>query len=155
MRHRAYVKVRTTCPIREEKGRTRQIEVDLHFRYLKRKIKKPSRKDRSTLALWISDTTWNIADQRTALVRKSRTNQGELRVLTQRFQAALKEYRRSRVRRVGEEIEALVSNNQVRDVWSKTRRWCQESKGHRVPPISVHLDQTLTLQEDLYRHRPL
>ena len=42
----------------------------------KRNIKKLSRKDISTLALWILDTTWKIADQRMALGRKSRTNQG-------------------------------------------------------------------------------
>ena len=73
----------------------------MHFRYLKRKIKKPSRKDRSTLVPWIPDTTWKIADQRTEQGRKSRTNQGEHRVLTRRFQAELKEDRKIRVRRVG------------------------------------------------------
>ena len=103
------------------------------------------------MALWISDTTWNIADQRTALVRKSRTNQGELRELMQRFQAALKEYRRSRVRRVGEEIESLVSNDQVREVRSKNQRWYLEAKGHQVPPTSDQLNQTSTLQGGLYR----
>ena len=67
-------------PIREQKGETRHIEVDFHFKALKKKIKKPSRKDRSTLSPWISDTTWKIPYQRTALGRKSRTNQGERRV---------------------------------------------------------------------------
>ena len=62
MRHRAYIKGRTTWPIQEEKGRTRQIEGDFHFRDMKRKIKKLSRKDISTLALWISDTNRKIAD---------------------------------------------------------------------------------------------
>ena len=69
----------------------------MHFRALKRKIKKPSRKDRSTSAPWILGTTWKIADQRMALGRKSRTNQVERRVLTQRFHASLKEGSRSRV----------------------------------------------------------
>ena len=62
MRHRAYVKGRTTWPIQEEKGRTRQIYKDFHFRDLKRKINKLSRKDRSTSALWISDTNRKIED---------------------------------------------------------------------------------------------
>ena len=65
MRHRAYVKGRTTCTIRKEKGTMRHREGDFHFRDLKRKIKKLSRKEISTSALWISDTTWKIADQRT------------------------------------------------------------------------------------------
>ena len=45
-RHCAYVKGHTTWPIREEKGRTRQLEGALHFRALKRKTKKPSGKER-------------------------------------------------------------------------------------------------------------
>ena len=48
----------------------RQIEGDLHFRALKRNIKKPPRKDRSTLEPWISYITWKIADQRKVLGRK-------------------------------------------------------------------------------------
>ena len=74
-RHRAYVKGRTTWPIQEEKGRTRQ-EGASHFRDLKRRVQKPSRKDRTTSAPWILDKTWKLADQRTALGRKCRYNQG-------------------------------------------------------------------------------
>ena len=47
----------------------------MNLRDLKRKINKPSRKNISTLEPWISDTTWKIADQRTKLGRKIRTNQ--------------------------------------------------------------------------------
>ena len=65
---------------------------------------------------------FNMAYERTALGRKSRANQEERRVLTRRFQAALKEDGRSRVRRVGEEINSLVSNDQVRETWVKTQR---------------------------------
>ena len=92
-----------------------QIEGASHFRSLKSKVKKQSMKYRTTLALWISDTSWKLTDQRMALGRKISANQGERRVLTRRFQAALKEYRRSRARRAGEEINALVSKNQVRE----------------------------------------
>ena len=66
----------------------------------------------------------------------------------------MKEDRRSRVRRAGEEIEELVLNDQVIEAWSKTQRWYQKDKGHRVPPTSEHLDQTSTLRKELYRHRP-
>ena len=121
MSHCTYVKGRTTWPVQEDKGGIRQIEGDFHFRDLKRKIKKPSRKDRSTLLPWISGTTWKIADQRTSLGRKSVTNQGEHRVLTRQFQSALKEDRKSRVRRAGGKIEALVSNDQVREASNKTQ----------------------------------
>ena len=66
--------------------------------------------------------------------RKSRSNQIEHRLLTQRFKASLKDDRRIRVRREGEEIKALVSNDQLREAWRKTQGWYREAKGHRVPP---------------------
>ena len=72
--HHEYIKGRTTWPIQKEKGRTRQIEGASRFRDLKMKANKPSRKDRTTSALWIFYTTWKLADQRTALGRKSRAN---------------------------------------------------------------------------------
>ena len=46
-------------------------------------------------------------------------------MLSQRFQAALKEDRICRVRRAGEAIKALVLNDQVREAWNKTQRWYQ------------------------------
>ena len=85
----------------------------MQFKALKRKVKKPTRKDRTTSALWISETTWKLVDQRMELGKKRRANQGERRLLAQRFQAALKEDRRIRVRREGEEIKALVEKYQV------------------------------------------
>ena len=77
------------------------------------------------------DTTWNLLDQRMSLGSMSRANQGERRVLTRRFQAALNEDWRSKVRRTGEEIEALVLNDQVREAQSKSKLWYQEAKGHQ------------------------
>ena len=47
-----------------------------------------------------------------------------------------------------------MSINQVIYAWSKTKRWYREAKEHQVPPTSEQLDQTSTLREDLYRHRP-
>ena len=56
-------------------------------------------------------------------------------MLTRRFIADLKEDRKSRVRRAGEDIEELVSNDKVREAWSKTQKWYQEAKGHQVSPL--------------------
>ena len=47
-----------------------------------------------------------------------------------------------------------MSNDKVREAWSKNQRWYREAKGHQVPPTSEQLDQTSTLREDLYRQRP-
>ena len=44
-------------------------------------------------------------------------------MLTRRFQAALKEDRKSRASREGEEIKTLVWNDQLREVWSKNQQW--------------------------------
>ena len=48
-----------------------------------------------------------------ALERKLTTYQRERRTLTLRFQAALKENSVCRARKAGEEVKALVANNQL------------------------------------------
>ena len=58
------------------------------------------------------------------------------------------------MRRVGEEIETLVSNDQVREAWSKNQWLYREAKGHQVPPTSEQMDQNSTLREDIYMKRP-
>ena len=110
-RHQWYCKEQATCPIAETKGGTWQ-EGDSQFNDLKWMVKNPSRKERTTTAPWISDTTWGLEDHRTELGRKITENQQEHRMATQMFQAALKEDRRCRARKVGEEIELLVVNDQ-------------------------------------------
>ena len=75
-------------------------------------------------------------------------------MLTRRFQSALMEDRRIRARRAGEDIKALMLNNQVREPWSKTKGWYREAKGQRFPPTRDHVDKTSTLWEELYRHCP-
>ena len=67
----------------------------------------------------------------------------------------MKEDRRFRVRRAGEEIDSIVAKYQLREAWSKTQSWYQEANGHRDPPTSEQLEQTSNLREDLYRRRPL
>ena len=45
--------------------------------------------------------------------------------------------------------------NHVREARSKTKQWYLEAKGHRVLTTSEQLDETSTLQEDLYmQHHP-
>ena len=71
--------------------------------------------------------------------RKLTANQGECRMLIQRHQYSLKEDRRCRVRRAGEEIESLVARDQLKEVWIKNQRWYQVANGHQAPPTSKQL----------------
>ena len=87
--HLRYKKERNTWPITEATGGMRQDE-NAYFMDLKRRVKKPSRKGITTSELWILDTTWRLADQRAELGRKCTANHGECRMLTWRFQSALK-----------------------------------------------------------------
>ena len=80
MRHRRYCKDRATWPITSVKGCMGQ-EGDSHFNDLKRRVKKPSRKGRTTMAPCISGSTWRLADQRAALGSKLTANQQECRTL--------------------------------------------------------------------------
>ena len=95
--------------------------------------KNPSWKEK-TAAPWILDATCSLVDQRTALVWTHMVNQQERRTATRRFQAEFREDRRCRVRKSGEEIESLVANYHIREVWKKIQRWYQESKGRQAIP---------------------
>ena len=88
-RHFWYGKERSTWSITAEKEGIVK-EGNSHFNYLKRMVKKPSQRERTTTAPWISDATWRLADHKVALGRKLTAHQGERRMLTRRFQAAFK-----------------------------------------------------------------
>ena len=73
MRHRRYCKDQATWPIMASNGGTVQDE-DSHFNDLKQMVKNILQKTRTT-APWISDATWRLSDQRTALGRNLAANQ--------------------------------------------------------------------------------
>ena len=73
-RQRRYCKEQATCPITAAKG-GRGKEGDSYFNDLKRGVKNPSQKGRTTTAPKISETTWRLADQRSALGGKLTANQ--------------------------------------------------------------------------------
>ena len=77
----------------------------------------------TTTVTWISEETWTLADQRTSLVRNITENQQERMTATRRFHAALREDRRFKVRKSGEEIKSLVENDQMQEAWNKIQRW--------------------------------
>ena len=72
-KHIWYFKERSTITIMSVKGGTGR-EGRSHFNDLKQRVKKPSRKARTTTAPWISDATWSLADQRTVLGRNIMAN---------------------------------------------------------------------------------
>ena len=100
--HHRYCKDWAIWPIAATKGGLFQ-EGDSHFSDLKTMAKKPSRKTRTAM-LWILDATWRIADRRMSLGRTHTANQRTHRTATRHFQASMREDRRCRVRKEGEEI---------------------------------------------------
>ena len=92
--------------------------------------------------MWISEDTWRWMNQRTALRRTHTAGQRELRTAMRRFQTELKEDRRCRARKAGEDIETLVETDQMREEWSKIQRWYQEANGHPTPPTRKGLEHT-------------
>ena len=74
-------------------------------------------------ATWISETTWRLADQRTAMRRRHMTGQRELRASTRIFQEAPKEEMRPRVSKAGAYIEALVEADHTRKSYINIQRW--------------------------------
>ena len=77
-------------------------------------IKKPTQMAREK-ALWISDATWRLVDERTALRRTHMADHQELMTAMRRFQAALQEDMRFRVSKLGEDIEKIVESDQTRE----------------------------------------
>ena len=75
-------------------------EGESNFSDLKKTVKKPTHKAR-LLALWISESTWILSDHRTELRRTHIENQQNPKRATRQLQAALKEDRIHRVRKVG------------------------------------------------------
>ena len=55
---------------------------------------------------------------------------------------------------MGEEIEALLADDQTREAWIKIQRWYQQANGHPTSPTREVLEYTSTLREDLYRRHP-
>ena len=132
-RHHRYCKEQAIWNIAETRGGPLQ-EGDSHSSDLKRMVKYPPPQKTRTAASWISDETWRLADRITELVQTHTEKQQSRRAATRRFQASQREDRRCRVSKEGEEIESLVENDQLREVWSKIQRCYREAKGHLTTP---------------------
>ena len=105
-RNHIYCTARSIWPIVTLTRKSIQ-EVDSHFSDLKNTVNNPTQKSK-VVVLWISEFTWILADQKMALKQTHTVNQRKLVRVTRRFPEALKEDRRRRDRKAGEEIETLV-----------------------------------------------
>ena len=108
-------------------------EGDSQFIDLKKMVKKPLWKAR-TAALWISYSTWRLADHRTALGQTHTTNQQEQRTVTRWFQPALREERIFSVRKTGKEILSLVTMTRYEELRSRYRGSTEKTRVTNLAP---------------------
>ena len=73
--------------------------------------------------LWISEETWRLVDQRTALRLNLPVYQRCLHTATRRIKASLQEYRKKLVSMMEETVRALFSTDHISEAWVIIHRW--------------------------------
>ena len=121
---------------------------DTTFDNLRKEINKRTYKAWAR-AMWISEVTWRLADQRTPLRRKHPVDQRGLRTASRRFQATLKEDRRRRLSMTGTNIKALLTEGKTREAWGTIKRWYHKTKYHPPPPTMEGMYHTSILKEGI------
>ena len=92
--------------------------------------------------------------RRVALLRKGRASSREVCKARRSFQRELQEDRRQRVQAEGSDIEGLMANVRVKEVWDHLVMWYYNTQGKKAQPIREGLDQDSEVREELYRCQP-
>ena len=107
---------RKQTPFGKKKKKGGLMEGDKMFEALAEKVEKPQRQKRAENKL-IRQASWDLVDRRTQLWREGKLNIAESRKLSRRIRASLREDRRERARRTGEEVMTHLRNGRVREAW--------------------------------------
>ena len=91
-------------------------EGDRMFDALAEKFEKPRRRERAENS-WIRQATWELVDRRTQLRREGKLDIKKSQRLSRRIKALLREERRERARRAGEEIMGHLREGRIKEAW--------------------------------------
>ena len=159
--HRALVvKLATEGGIKEYRGGRRRApfrkkkkgemsEGDKMFEALEGQISKPRRRERAENK-WIRQATWDLVDKRTQLRREGRLDIKESRKLSRRIKASLREDRRERARRTGEQVMTHLRNGHVREAWGAIWGWHRTVEPKAAKPCFRTMEEQTKGREDLY-----
>ena len=123
-------------------------EGDKMFEALAEKVEKPQRRERVENK-WIRQATWDLVDRRTRLRREGKLNITGSRKLSRRIKALLREDRRERARRAGEEVMTHLRNGRVREAWGTMCGWHKTVEPKMAKPCFRLMERQTKGREDL------
>jgi hypothetical protein len=147
--HRRYLNGRRSYPLKAHKVGPDSSTADQLYHELKAAIPKPTRQERKRRD-WISEATWLLVDQRSALRRSPGYNQAEHRRLNRRVNASLKQDRKRRVEAAGHAIESLLGGQDAQGAWNRAKAWYRQAEDRPPKPTRQELNAVTTEYANLY-----
>ena len=150
--HARYLGGSKRLPLRPPTAPTRE---DGLFTALRRAVPKPLAKEAMKNA-WILAATWILVDKRVSAFRDLAKDQALIRRLGRAIKASLRDDRRRRAERTGEEAESLMRSDPPlhREAWHRIKGWYKAVADRAPPPARVTVNQILAEQVELYSYVP-
>jgi len=120
----------------------------LSFKIQKEAPDKLSRPD------WISDSTWQLMNQRVVLFKTGRLMEEKRKSLKRRICSGLKLDRKRRPEKAGEEMEELLEAGDSAAAFGVAKRWFRKVTGRPQPPAREDMEETADTYEQLYTAAP-
>ena len=129
-------------------------EGDRMFDALAEKVEKPRRRERVENS-WIRQATWELVDRRTQLRREGKLDIEENPRLSRRIKKSLREDRRERARRAGEEVMGHLREGRVREAWGTIWGWHKTVEPKAAKPCFRTMEDQTRGREELYGFQQL
>ena len=149
-----YLGCRTCLPLRLP-GRQTITRAEKLFAELRCAVPKPDKRIAHHKS-WISTETWRLVNERVSTRRDPGRYQRRLRRLGRAIRALIKEDRRRRVTKEGEEVERLMTGYPPlpHRYWRRMRGCYREAVYHAPLPSQITLERITVECEKLYRAVP-
>jgi Reverse transcriptase (RNA-dependent DNA polymerase) len=100
---------------------------------------------------WVSPATWKLIDQRATLKRQGTQGQEvRLKELNNNIRKSIKQDRKTRTMKAGEEIETMLKNKDIRGAWSRLKRWYKQVTGRNRKPSPMDMATITATYKELY-----
>ena len=147
--HGRYLRSRRRFPLRPPQWGP-QTRADALFQSLTDAIPAPVPATKRAWQSWISDETWRMVDERSALRRRPNHDRAEARRLDRRIQQALRADRKRRAAAAGEAIQASLTQRDYRGAWNRVKAWYRQAGARPSKPSRQDLRAVTTEFGDLY-----
>jgi len=149
-RHSSYLRGRKRFPLRLPKWGP-LTQADARFQTLLDAIPVPTRAERRARREWISQSTWKLVDERSALQKVVDHDRAHARRLTRRIRRAFQADRKQRAKAAGEAVAAALSAGEVKEAWKRLQAWYKQASDRPPPPSRQDLRAVTAERADLYR----